>query len=155
MDKETICDSFISKSGFSLQILKALDSGHLDFNPQLDSIPLQRSSEEYEASGGTSISAWRKTDKKETFLLLLCVCVCLSQAVEQNKDDSHLFTPEERRELSCIEAGKVALSTILTPPPPPSLLSSHDFVMRRRSRNMKEEKKAGVDVRGRGYEGHD
>lgn len=56
--------------------------------------------------------------KKETFLLLLCVCVCLSQAVEQNKDDSHLFTPEERRELSCIEAGKVALSTILTPPPP-------------------------------------
>lgn len=55
---------------FFTQMLKALDSGHMDFNPQFDSVPLQRSSGEYEALGGT-ISAWRKTDKKETFLLLL------------------------------------------------------------------------------------
>lgn len=52
-------------------MLKALDSDHMDFNPQLDSLPVQRSLGEYEALGGTSVSAWRKTDKKETFLLLL------------------------------------------------------------------------------------
>lgn len=54
-------------------------SGHMDFNPQFDSMPLQRSLGEYEASGDTSISAWRKTDKKRNFspLFIMCVCVCV------------------------------------------------------------------------------
>lgn len=49
-------------------------------------------------------------DRKEGFLHLLysvCVyvCVCMSKAAEQNREDSHLFTPEEERELRNIEAG--------------------------------------------------
>lgn len=37
--------------------------------------------------------------------IILCVCVCMSKAAEQNREDSHLFTPEEERELRNIEAG--------------------------------------------------
>lgn len=43
-----------------------------------------------------------------TFIILcVCVymCVFMSKAAEQNREDSHLFTPEEERELRNIEAG--------------------------------------------------